>query len=346
MAKIVFMGIGAIGGSMAAWVSAAHPETYLLARGETAAAIRSQGLTLYSSQAPDQKVRFPVRDIARLDEVSDADVAILGVKLYDLEAAARQVKEALGDRPLVVGVQNGIENQVILPRYFSRVIYAIACYNAWLDVPGLIGYQSKGPLVIGTLDNGLKAELSRLEELFRPALDTRITTRLEDAAHSKLVINLANSVTTLLGLNYQRIANMKLFQKILAGTMAEGVRIIRAAGYHEARLGDIPPWSVINALNALPSFLTLGMFKRNVRQMTMSSMGQDVLQRKKTATELEYLNGYLLSLAERTHTPAPFNHTIYRLCKEQFARPGFQPLTPGAVWKEINTSKKNDSPRI
>ncbi len=63
--KMVFLGIGAIGGSAGAWVSAVHPHTFLLARGETAAALCSGGLTLFTARAPEQKE--PVR-VCSLDD--------------------------------------------------------------------------------------------------------------------------------------------------------------------------------------------------------------------------------------------------------------------------------------
>jgi hypothetical protein len=96
---------------------------------------------------------------------------------------------------------------------------------------------------------------------------------------------------------------------------------------------------VVWASAKLSQFLTRGIFRRNLSQMTMSSMGQDVLQRKKTETELEYLNGYLVSLADEYGCPAPYNRTIYRLCREQFARPGFEPLPARRVWDEIRRAQ-------
>jgi 2-dehydropantoate 2-reductase len=333
--KIVFLGIGAIGGTAAAWVSKQHAETYLLARGRTAEAIEAAGLTLYSSTAPERKERIPVRAIRGLDEVPDADVVVIATKVYQLDAAAQQVQAALGDRALVVGLQNGVAGEDILPRYFSRVVYGIVCYNAWVDAPGVIGYQTNGPLLLATPDNGLQDEMRTLAGTFNPGLRTQITDRLTDAAHCKLVVNLGNSVTTLMGLNYRPIDDLDLFQKILAETAYEGVRVIRAAGYREVKLGDIPSWAIITASARLPMVLTRGTFRRSIGQLTMSSMGQDVLQRKKTATELEVLNGYLLSLAERCRVPAPYNRAIYRLCKERFAQPNFEPLSPWEVWEAI-----------
>jgi ketopantoate reductase len=40
-------------------------------------------------------------------------------------------------------------------------------------------------------------------------------------------------------------------------------------------------------------------------------------------TYLFDLNGYLLSLADRVGTKAPYNRTIYNLCQEHFTRPDF-----------------------
>jgi 2-dehydropantoate 2-reductase len=337
--KIVFLGIGAIGGTAAAWLSAHHPNTYLLARGETAEALRTHGLTLYPAGAPENKQRFPVQTIRDLAEVPDADVVVLGVKLYQLEEAARQVHAQLGDRALVVGLQNGVAGEVILPRYFSRVIYGVVCYNAWVDAPGLIGYQNQGPILLGTAANELQAEVQQLAALFSLGFAAQVTHRLRDAALCKLVVNLGNSVTTLLGLNYRPIDDLDLFQKIIAGTLYEGAQVVRAAGAREIRLGPIPTWRTLWAAAHLPQALTRGLFRRNLSQMTITSMGQDVLQRKKTDTELEYLNGYLVSLADQVHHPAPYNRTVYRLCRAAFSRPGFEPLSARLVWDEIRRAQ-------
>ena len=50
---------------------------------------------------------------------------------------------------------NGIDNQRILPKFFSKAIYCVVGYNARRDQPVVVGYQRKGPLVIGTPDNTL-----------------------------------------------------------------------------------------------------------------------------------------------------------------------------------------------
>ena len=337
--KILIVGAGAIGGTAGAWLAARHPQTSLLARGSAARDMAEKGITTRGQGEPGAEEHVSPRIITSPREMPGADVVILAVKLYDLEPAAEAVREALGDRPLVVGFQNGVANQAILPRYFSRVIYGVVCYNAWVEAPGVFGYQKKGPVVLGTPDNSLQEEMRSLAEVFNTGFETVITHRLQDAVHSKLVINLANSVTTLLGLNYRPIPDLALFQKILAETIYEGVEVVRAAGYREERLGGMPSWTTLWAAARLPQILTRGTFRRNLRKMVMSSMGQDVLVRRKTATEIDELNGYLLELAARVGHPAPYNQAVYRLSKEHFSRPNFEPLEPASVWAEIQKMK-------
>ncbi len=203
--KIVFLGAGAVGASSAAWVAQKHVQTTLLARGAAAEAVRAHGVTLYWGETPEKKETMPLHVITDLAQAADVDVVVLAVKLFQLEEAARQIRESLGDR-LVVGMQNGLANQEILPRYFSRVVYCVVGYNCWVDEPGVVGYQKRGPLILGTPDNSLQAEMDMLAQVMNPALETVVTDRFQDAAHCKLVINLSNSVTTLVGLNRQPIS--------------------------------------------------------------------------------------------------------------------------------------------
>ncbi len=338
--KIVFVGTGAIGGSVGAWVSAVHANTYLLGRGAAGQAMRAHGITLYQSDRPEQKDNIAVRVLGSLDEARYADIVVVAVKLYDLESAAQAIQASLDDQALVLGLQNGVESQTVLPKYFSKAAYGVVGYNAWVDEPGVIGYQEKGPLVIGTPDNSLQDELRALAGIFTPGVETLVTTHLQDAMHSKLAINLANSVTTLVRRpDGADPGELDLYQDLLSNTIYEGVRVIQAAGYHEDPQTGMPSWRTLWAAAKLPKFITRGLFRRNLKRLGMSSMGQDVLLRKRTETELEYLNGYLLQLAEQQGVSVPYNRAIYRLSKAHFARPDFQPLSAREVWKEVQAEK-------
>jgi 2-dehydropantoate 2-reductase len=115
----------------------------------------------------------------------------------------------------------------------------------------------------------------------------------------------------------------------------KGVRIVKAAGYKECKLGGMPSWALIAIGAKLPQLFTRGMFRRNVAKMVMSSMSQDILQRGGTESELDSLTGYILSLADKSGVKAPFNRTIYELSHERFGRPDFRPLDVLEVWARV-----------
>ena len=153
--------------------------------------------------------------------------------------------------------------------------------------------------------------------------------------HSKIIVNLTNSLTTLIGHGFREISDFDCFQRLLTNTLYEGVKIVKVSGYKECKLGGMPPWILMMIGAKLPQFFTRGMFKRNVAKMVMSSMSQDILKRGGTQSELDSLTGYILGLADKNGVKAPFNRTIYDLCRENFTKPGFKPLDVKEVWARV-----------
>lgn len=333
--KIVFFGAGAIGGSVGAWVARQYENIFFLDRGQIQEALKARGITVYPGDAPAQRETVVVKVLGGLEEAVDADVLVLAVKNYSLGLVAEEVHKRLGDRPVIISMANGVENQRVLPRYFSKVIYCVISYNAWMDEPGVIGFQKKGPLIFGTLANELQEEMKELAGIFNRGVETIVTDHIQDAVHCKLVINLANSLTTLVGHQVRPISDLGLYQKIMTGLLLEGVEVIRAAGYRECRLGGIPSWRTIWMGARLPRFISGPLFRRNLAKMNLSSMAQDIIQRKGTETELESINGRIVELADKFKVKAPLNRAIYQICKQEFARPGFQPLDVKELWARI-----------
>ncbi|HNW30165.1 MAG TPA: 2-dehydropantoate 2-reductase [Spirochaetota bacterium] len=334
--KIVFLGAGAIGQSVGGWLAPHHGNLYFLDRGEVARNLKEKGITLFEQDKKDEKSHVKVNVIDDISEAKDADVIALGVKNFSLDAVAKMTREKVGDGPIIIAMQNGVENQKILPEYFSKVIYCVIGYNAWIDEPGVVGYQKKGPLVFGTRNNELMDEMKEIAAVFNRGVETVIVDHLQDAAHSKVIINLTNSLTTLIGHGFRPVSDEGLFQKLLTNLLYEGTKIAKAAGYRECKIGGMPPWLIMKLGATLPQFLTRGMFRKNAKKMVMSSMAQDIIQRGGHDSELETINGYMVGLAERNNVSAPYNKAIYQLCKREFSREKFTPLDVRDVWAEVS----------
>jgi ketopantoate reductase len=106
----------------------------------------------------------------------------------------------------------------------------------------------------------------------------------------------------------------------------EGIQVIKANGFKEHELGGIPSWSAIRMSAMLPRSVTSVFYRFAVREdLGLNSTAQD-LSVGKTTTELESLNGYVLTLAKKAGLPMPINQAIYEIAKERFG-PHFQPMT-------------------
>lgn len=332
--KILFFGTGVVGGTVGAWLRPHYNRLQFLDRADVAQVLDENGLETYFGDDPETRQRVKIDVVSDLRDAFDPDVVVIGVKNYSLEPVAQLIHQALGDKPIIVAMQNGVENQRVLPKYFSKVIYCVVGFNAWADSVGVLGYQKKGPLVLGTLNGELQEELAEIARIFNLGVETHIARNIQDAAYCKLVINLTNSLTTLLGLGVQEISDQGLFQHLLTNMLYEGVQIIKAAGYKESTIGGMPSWLTMWAGANLPRMIIKPIFDKNVKKMVLSSMAQDVILRGSNETELETINGTILALADAHNMAAPYNRAIYSLCKECFSA-DFKPMDVRHVWDRV-----------
>lgn len=346
--KIAFFGAGAIGASVGAWVAKNNPDTYFIDQGLFAEAIQKNGIDTYLGEDKNNTLEHvSAKLMPNLKDLVDMDIIVLGIKNYSLESVSKIIRENIGTKePIILAMANGHKNQEILPKFFKRIIYCVVSFNAWVDTkPGtshIVGYQKKGPLIIGTPDNSLQEELKIVADIFNRGVETVITPHLEDAVHCKMVINLTNSLTTLVGHNYgtTQISDISIFQNLLSSTLWEGIQILKKAGYHECRLGGMPSWSKIKIGATFPQFITRKIFLSNVKKMVLASMAQDILVYKRKSSELDDLNGYFINLADKLGMKIPFNRAIFKLASDKFKDPEhFVPMDVKEVYQHVLMEK-------
>jgi len=332
---IVIYGIGGIGATLGGWLSQNNDNVYLLARGDNARALKSNGLIL-KNVVSDNIETIKVNVIEDLNEIPNIDVVVITVKNYDLEEVAKDISGKLRDKPIVVGLQNGFKNQNVLPKYFTKFVYAVVVQSGWREEPGIFGTRGKGYLTLGTPENE-NVELSeKVAKILNPGIPTRITQNFQDAAHSKLIMNLSNATFTLVSSELKDDdAIFKLWQ-IFMNVYLEGVKVVKAAGYKEFELKGLPSWNVMELGRNLDKAMAIKNFGRNLKYSWFNSMAQDMIHRKKNQSELESLTGYLIKLADSLHLEIPYNRMIYKLCKEQFKKLPYQSLLIEVVWEKIN----------
>jgi 2-dehydropantoate 2-reductase len=224
----VIVGAGAIGSSIAGWLLPHNSKLHLLARGESINEIRSRGLRLYQAGKEITTDPIPVNIIESLNEIPPPDVIIITVKNYDLDQTAEMLKPQLGNhQPIIVSLQNGVENQRILPKYFARTIYGVICYNAWKEGAGRVSYVKPGHVVIGTPTNNLQLELQFVKDILKTGLECTITNSLQDATNCKLAINLINALMALVGFRKRSIESEKILVHMTTRLLEEGIEVLQ-----------------------------------------------------------------------------------------------------------------------
>jgi 2-dehydropantoate 2-reductase len=174
--RIAVMGSGGLGGYFGARLSHGGAEVNFIARGKHLQAMRSEGLRI---EGPDAIVLPRVNATDNPDELGTVDVVMLCVKLWDTEAALRQIRPLVGPATTIISFQNGVLKDQYLRAAFdeSHLMGGVGYVATTIDRPGVI--RQTGPmqrLLFGEFDGsrstrgqalleaclagGIKAELS------------------------------------------------------------------------------------------------------------------------------------------------------------------------------------------
>jgi 2-dehydropantoate 2-reductase len=105
MNKIVVVGLGAVGGFIAARLARAGHAVHALARGATLAAVRRDGLLL-TEGGSTHRLALDASDDAAV--IGAADLLVIALKAPALAAAAHTLAPLVGDRTLVLPAMNGV----------------------------------------------------------------------------------------------------------------------------------------------------------------------------------------------------------------------------------------------
>jgi 2-dehydropantoate 2-reductase len=181
-------------------------------------------------------------------------------------------------------------------------------FNVVRRGPGSYHRGSGGDLTIEYAD----AAAPLTEACLRADLPCELREDMTAVQWAKLVMNLNNAINALSGLPLAAELSQRAFRRILAGAQREALDLIRRAGISVARLTLVPP-RMMPALLELPDAVFRRLAGRVVAidPYARSSMWDDL--EAKRPTEIAYINGEVVALAERQGTRAPVNAGLVEL---------------------------------
>ncbi|RCK72485.1 MAG: 2-dehydropantoate 2-reductase [Anaerolineae bacterium] len=293
--RVLIVGSGALACLFAARLAAAGVQVAMLGSWQAALqAISQQGIRLTTLDGQQNVVR--VFATADPEEVQGVRYAIVLVKSWQSERAARQLHHCLAMEGVALTLQNGWGNREILSQILGaeRVALGVTTLGATLLAPAVVRQAGDGMISLGA-----QPRLAPLVNCLRQAgFELEICQNLEALVWGKLVINAAiNPLTALLGITNGELLQRPTARQLMHRAAEEAARVAKAQGI------------------ALPYDDPIEMVE-TVAQRTaenVSSMLQDV--RRGAPTEIDAICGAIVYAARQAGISTPTLELLWHLVR-------------------------------
>ena len=307
MARIAVFGAGAIGGWVGGRFAAAGADVVLIGRPRVIDELRD-GVTV--SELGDRSWTAKPSLATDASAARGADCVLVTVKSAATADAGREL--AAVKPAIVVSLQNGVRNvdalRGALPA--ARVLAGMVPFNVARVAPGHYHRGTTGELMFQAA-----SEIAPIADACRAAeLPYELREDMPAVQWGKLVMNLNNAINALSNVPLADELADRDFRRCLALAMTEALGVLAAAKIQPARLLKLPlPWIA----RVLPSpnwvFRPIANRVASADPKARSSMWDD-LEAKRT-TEVDYLQGEIVALADKYGRRAPVNARLVELVR-------------------------------
>lgn len=338
--RLSIMGAGLIGVWVGGMMAAAGIPVVLIGRARLVDKVATHGLHLTDIDGAD--ARLSAAQIAIATDASPAaasDVVIVTVKSADTAAAAADLSPHLAPGTCVVSLQNGVGNAEALAETLpqARVFAAMVPYNVAEPTPGHY-HRGTGGAIILDADPALNALAAQMQAA---RLAVRRSDDMQGVLWGKLVINLNNAVNALSGKPLAAQLAERDYRRCWALCAREALDLLKQAGITPAQVLAIPAERLVTLL-PLPDWIYRRIMARQntrVDPRARSSMAEDLAAGR--ATEIAYLNGAVVALAQRLGQSAPINARMIALVRQ--AEAGAPPIAARDLYDALRSAARSSA---
>ncbi|WP_404423354.1 ketopantoate reductase family protein [Nibricoccus sp. IMCC34717] len=298
----VILGAGAMGCSIGALLKQAGADVTLVdVWKEAVDKINADGLRVDDKAGNAVQVRLRAVTEAKAAP-GPVDLVIVFVKCYHTEEAIRAALPIIGPGTTVLSLQNGWGNGPRIAEIVGRekLLIGVCYHSATVLAPGHVLHAGRGKTYVGELDGVFSPRLKAVTDLFTKAgIDVDASNQVLKEIWSKLALNcvsLATSALTRVTADQQ--FKLPAMEEVCRGLLREVIAVANARGIP---LDFDERWAAITGLHG------------KLAPGTKGSMLQDVEKRRQT--EIDVINGAILTAGRELNIPTPYNHALYCLIK-------------------------------
>ena len=304
---IVIYGTGGVGGYFGARLAKSGNKVTFIARGTHLQAMKNNGLKVLSPLG-DMLVE-PVHATDNIHEVEDIDLIFVCTKTWQVSEIAKELKEVISSKTVVIPLLNGVENHENLLKELpeKNVMAGLCKIVSKIEEPGVVKHWSYTPTIeFGELSNEKTERAKKIDEMLKSA---GIKSVLAEDIYTQMWMKFLyiSTVSALGGLTRATIGEMRSHPKIRAymNDLADEILAIAAA----------------KGIN-LPGQIKEKQFAIIDQQPfdTTASLQRDVMDGR--PSELESQQGTIVRLGKKLGVPTPVNEFVYNclLPQEEKAR--------------------------
>ena len=308
--RIAVIGAGAIGSVVAAYVTKSGQNVTLVGKPEQVNVISKRGLNVLGARGDEA---FKIKMIPRLEQAHD--LVIFTVKTQDLQNAIDTNRDFLKSGVLL-STQNGVQADNILKNNFAaeRIISSIVMFGATYTKPGAVVFNFDGDWIIGrpfgTNDDNVKMTADALQKAFSVVVVDDIT----GMKWLKLFVNFYNCIPAIVGKPMQEVFADLDFCRLSILLLREGIEIIQAANIKLVSLPQFPVDRIVS-LATMPIEQASGIINKTLTTLSKEPLYGSILQSilRKRTSEIEFINGEVVRLAQEMKWDAPLNRKIVEM---------------------------------
>lgn len=290
--KIVILGAGALGSFIGGMLCKKN-EVIFIGRKEHMDAVKKNGLMIKG------KTECIVYPKVEKEYAKEPDLIIMTVKAYDTKKAMEENISLVGEKTVVLSLQNGLGNEELLAETVGkRVIGGVTSHGVTFLKPGEIYHSGIGETIIGEMDGEITERVKKVANMFNECgIETGISIEIRKDIWCKAIINSAiNPLTAIVKCKNGYLLQNKYLKKLMEEICEEGIAVARSEGID---VGE----EIIKKTEEV-AYLT---------RKNYSSMLQSIMQGKKT--EIEEINGEIVKRGRKNDISTPINFTLFSIIK-------------------------------